>query len=245
MRTEKRNYLTSVIFRIDFDDPMKFSSDDIEKVKAKINDRLSEWEKKQMETIQVSMSSDEQKTVRIKNDYYEFTNEGKSEIVHIDENFLWFDIKKYKDFKYFKKLIEDVLNILDFKGKSKRLGLRDINQITIDEGDPFDWKGWININLINGFDFVDKKDSLARTIGIISYNFNDFVMKFQYGMYNSEFPNTISKREFVLDYDCSTKESRDMIETLDLFDKMHELVEEKFYNSIDIELKNQIEVSPS
>ena len=92
---------------------------------------------------------------------------------------------------------------------------------------------------------MDKKDSLARTIGIISYNFNDFVMKFQYGMYNSEFPNTISKREFVLDYDCSTKESRDMIETLDLFDKMHELVEEKFYNSIDIELKNQIEVSPS
>ena len=124
------------------------------------------------------------------------------------------------------------------------MGLRYINQITIDEGSPFDWKGWVKANLITGLEFVDKKESLARSMGIITYIFDDFKMKFQYGMYNSEFPNPISKREFVLDYDCSTKEPRDLGESLDLLDRMHDLIKEKFRESIDTEFEKQIGEAP-
>ncbi len=38
---------------------------------------------------------------------------------------------------------------------------------------------------------------------ILNDNENNINTKFQYGFANSEFPNQISKREFILDYDCS------------------------------------------
>ena len=244
MDKETRNYLTSVIFRIDFADPIKSLQDNIDKVKTKIEDRLSELNRGQVEMVEVAMGAEEQRTTRKKSDFFEFKNKEKSERVHIEQDSIFFDVKKYEDFKYFQTLISDVLTELNLKGNSSRLGLRYINQITIDEGSPFDWKGWVKANLITGLEFVDKKESLARSMGIITYIFDDFKMKFQYGMYNSEFPNPISKREFVLDYDCSTKEPRDLGESLDLLDRMHDLIKEKFRESIDTEFEKQVGEAP-
>ena len=244
MNKETRNYLTTVIFRIDSADPIKLLPDNIEKVKTKIEDRLSELNKGQLEMIEVAMGPEEQRTIRKKSDVFDFKNKEENEQVHIEQNAIFFEVKKYKDFKYFRTLISDVLTELNLKGNSSRLGLRYINQITIGEGDPFDWKGWVNANLITGLKFVDKKEFLARSMGIITYIFDDLEMKFQYGMYNSEFPNPISKREFVLDYDCATKEPRDLGESLDLLDRMHDLIKEKFRECIDIEFEKQIEEAP-
>jgi len=244
MDKETRNYLTGVIFKIDFADPIKLLPDNIEKVQTKIKDRLSELDKGKLEMIEVVMGAEEQRTIRKKSDVFKFINKGKSERVQIEQNAISFEVKNYKDFEYFRTLISDVLTEFNLKGNSGRLGLRYINQITIGEGNPFDWKGWVNANLITGLEFVDKKELLARSMGIITYIFDDFNIKFQYGMYNSEFPNPISKREFVLDYDCTTKEPRDLGESIDLLDRMHDLIKEKFEGSIDIEFRKQIGEAP-
>ena len=60
MDKETRNYLTSVIFRIDFADPIKSLQDNIDKVKTRIEDRLSELNRGQVEMVEVAMGAEEQ-----------------------------------------------------------------------------------------------------------------------------------------------------------------------------------------
>jgi len=237
----RKNFLTKVLFRIDFSEPMKIPSETIDEVKTKIQDRLPKFNKGLVETIEVIMGPDEQRTVRKKREVFDFKNEDETEWIHIEDTAVWLEVSKYSTFNHFERLINDVLTVLSLKGKSARLGLRYINQITINEGDPFDWKGWINSNLLNPIEFVNNKETLARVMGVIIYNLDEYQMKFQYGMYNSEFPNPIAKREFVLDYDCSTKEPRDYNETLNLLNIMHDLIKGKFKESIGSEIKKIIE----
>ena len=65
-------------------------------------------------------------------------------------------------------------------------------------------------------------------------------MNFNYGLYNSEFPNKISRKDFVLDYDCYTAniEKKDSYEYLN---KFHEKINEEFEKSIEEGLRKEME----
>lgn len=39
----------------------------------------------------------------------------------------------------------------------------------------------------------------------IILNYDDYTMNFNFGLFNSEFPAKISRKEFALDYDCYTE----------------------------------------
>lgn len=242
MPEANKNFLTKVIFKIDFAEPRKILVEDIEQVKEKLKDRLPKFNKSQLEMIEVVMGPNEPGTRRKKVDAYDFLNENESEKIHIDHKTLWLEVSKYSDFDYFQRLITDALSVLNLQGNSSRLGLRYINQIEINEGNPFDWNGWINSNLIKSLEF-GTKETLAQHLGVITYILDDFQIRFQYGMYNSEFPNPISKREYVLDYDCFTREPHDYAETMDLLRRMHDLIEDKFNESIDTEMQKIIGVN--
>lgn len=235
------NFLTKVVFKIDFEERKKIPIDYLRKAKEKIKDELPKYNEGQLETVEVMMGANEQKTIRRRSETFDFKNEQETEWIHIDENAIWIEVSKYLSFERFRKLIKTVIDELNLEGNSARLGLRYINQITLNEGNPFDWENWINSNLFKSLEFVSEKKTLARCMGTIVYNYDDFLMKFQYGMYNSEFPNPISKREFVLDYDCYTKEPRDFNETFTLLNNMHNLVKIKFKESIGSKIKEIIE----
>ena len=241
MADRKNNFLTKVIFRIDFEERRRIPITSIENLEEKIKDDLPKYNKGQSEIIEVIMGTNEQRTIRKPMNIYDFKNEEETEWVHIGEDAIWIEISKYLSFEHFKRLIKTVIDELNLEGNGKRFGLRYINQITLNEGNPFNWENWINPNLFKSLEFVSEKKTLARYMGVIAYNYDDFLMKFQYGMYNSEFPNPISKREFVLDYDCYTKEPHDFNETFTLLDHMHELVKEKFNYSVGSEIKKIIE----
>jgi len=118
------------------------------------------------------------------------------------------------------------------------LGLRYINELNIKEGSPFDWEGWVNATLIKSLEFYNT-ERLARSMGVMNYIFDDFKLIFKYEMYNSEFPNPISKKEFVLDFECVTKEPCEIDDPLDLLDKMHDFINEIFKESIGTEFERQ------
>lgn len=238
MATETKNYLTAVIFRIDFTDPVKVLPKTIERVKTEIQDRLNEFHKGELETIAVEMGPEEQKTIRKKSDFFDFTNNEKSERLRISQNNISFEVKEYKNYEYFRILIGDVLTEFNLKGNIKRLGLRYINELNIKEGSPFDWEGWVNATLIKSLEFYNT-ERLARSMGVMNYIFDDFKLIFKYEMYNSEFPNPISKKEFVLDFECVTKEPCEIDDPLDLLDKMHDFINEIFKESIGTEFERQ------
>jgi len=69
-------------------------------------------------------------------------------------------------------------------------------------------------------------------MGVLEFNTPDYFIRFQYGWFNSEYPNPIARKEFLLDYDCSSTNEKNfssgLISQIDIF---HDAIKEIFKNS--------------
>jgi uncharacterized protein (TIGR04255 family) len=65
-------------------------------------------------------------------------------------------------------------------------------------------------------------------------------MRFQYGLFNSEYPNPIAKREFALDYDCFLQSEMAFSEVPGYLTKFHDEIEKLFRESVTEELLKSI-----
>jgi len=233
MSKYKRDYLTNVICRIDFIDRLNFSTDQINRLKDDISEDFPNMKDIDVSSIEFMMSSEEDRTIRKKGKVYEFAHEGN--LVRIEPEVLVFEFKQYTGFDQFRKLVKKVLDSLDLSNNSvriKSMGLRYINQIRLNEGDPFDWSGLIVDSLAPNTVYIENKNVLSRSLGLVELVYDDFYVRFQYGMFNSEHPNPIARKEFVLDFDCYTKDEQDLSDVLTLLDRFHEKIKEMFECSI-------------
>ena len=243
MSKYKRDYLTNVICKIDFIDRLNFSTDQINRLRDDISEDFPDMKDMDVSFIEVMMGPEEERTIRKKGKVYEFAHEGK--LVRIEPEFLVFEFKQYTGFDQFGKLVKKVLNSLDSSNNSvgsKWMGLRYINQIHLDEGDPFDWSGLIVDSLVPNNVYTEDKNVLSRSLGLVELTYDDFYVRFQYGMFNSEQPNPIARKEFVLDFDCYTKDEQDISDVLTLLDRFHEKIKEMFECSILDDLRQIMEV---
>ncbi len=84
-----------------------------------------------------------------------------------------------------------------------RVGLRYVNEITFDEGAALDWDGMIDPDLVtavkagllNGL-------RMTRSIHQLMAVRDDVSVTLIYGINNPDFPNPVSRRQFLLDLDC-------------------------------------------
>ena len=82
------------------------------------------------------------------------------------------------------------------------------------------------------------QDSICRSMHQLHLKRQEFKIIFQFGMFNSEFPNTIAKKEFILDYDCIGEEEYEPGTILDQFEKYNDAIYELFEQSIGNVLRN-------
>lgn len=239
----KKGYLTNVICRIDFINRLNFSTDQINRLKNDISEDFPNMKDMDVSFIEVMMSSEEDRTIRKKGKVYEFAHDDK--LVRIEPECLVFEFKQYTGFDQFRELVKKVLNslgLLNNSVRSKRMGLRYINQIRLDEGDPFDWNGLIVDSLVPNTAYTKDKNVLSRSLGWVDLTYNDFYVRFYYGMFNSEHPNPIARKEFVLDFDCYTEDEQDLSDVSTLLDRFHEKIKEMFECSILDDLRQIMEV---
>lgn len=177
---------------------------------------------------------------------YRFEDENQKKLLMLeplkDINLVLKVYKNSNDLKDIIKLIIDA--IIDVYGdiKIKRTGLRYINDINIIEGNPFDWSPFINHSLISCLNFLSEDDRLARSMGIIELNREDHKVLFQFGMYNPEYPNSIAKKVFVLDYDCYTTDELNASEIIKIIEILQQDEEELFERSIEEGLREKMGV---
>ena len=97
------------------------------------------------------------------------------------------------------------------------------------------WNNYINDLLIGSLKFaIDKKKSIARAMGQIVFKEENSNINFNYGIWNSNYPNEVNEKIFVLDYDGYSKFPLD-VESLNLSDIVKEhnkKIEDLFENSI-------------
>lgn len=245
MTSSKKNYLENVILRFDFKDEVIIPDEIITKV---VDSFSSQFIHESLERLDVNIILDQGK-LSAKNKViktHEFNDKSGFKI-SLEPRFISFNTQNYSGYKEFMNIVKSFIALLQIGNEElKRLGLRYINHIKITEGDPYNWDGFIITELTQIKNFVnsDEIKYLTRNMGDIWFKKTvedlDFSMHFIYGWANSEFPNPIAKKEFVLDYDCYTENEFNINETSKYIDIFHSEIKKMFTNSIDSELKKEM-----
>ena len=74
-------------------------------------------------------------------------------------------------------------------------------------------------------------------MNLSEFSFDHSLLRFQYGMFNSEYPNPIAKKKFILDYDLYTNEEIDIDSIKDEVHSYNDKITECFENSIGDKLR--------
>ena len=130
----------------------------------------------------------------------------------------------------------DLFNDIDLIIKAlKELSVENINLITlryINEITPKskikNWDDWINLKLHN-FEFQPKNSNIIRSLSMAEYRIDEYNLIFQYGQFNLNYPSTIIRDDFVLDYSCSYNYLESINNIKDHVINMNEIIHD-FYN---------------
>lgn len=197
-------FLTQVIFQANFQiDALRENIDSslTELCKDKTGAHLSELKNTNINILQAPA----QRIVTTLNSRWVF--QGKFLHIIIQNDILQIINLKYINHSEFHNTIDEIFNKIKeiYKPIFTRIALRYVNNVSFTEGSTFDFNHLINNSLLQST-LEYKEFGLTRSIGVINiYNDQENInTTFTYGFVNPEFPNKISKRDFILDYDCFT-----------------------------------------
>ncbi len=230
-----RNFLKNVIFRVDFLGEIQLSQQAVESFRRIVSDYFPEVEIRERISMEMTMDQIQKTTREKRTKVFFFHNSATNNSITLEPDAVALDIRKYDNYNEFRRLVQKIIQNLETENpsaKASRVGLRYINQIILNEGHPLDWTGLIKDPLLSSINFIEQQNELSRYIGIIELNRLEYSIKFQYGWFNSEYPNPIAKKEFLLDYDCYSKNEIELSSILSQVDEYHTAIKELFKYSI-------------
>ena len=173
-----------------------------------------------------------------------FTDSEKTKKLIFSEKYLIVEIYQYTVFDDLLKYVDEILENIDCDIAIRRMGLRYINNYEFKEKRIFSFNKYFNKDLLS-FSFMAKLDSNIlpkRALNIQEYAYEENNIKFQYGLYNPEFPAPIKKKAFVLDYDGYYQGLIDDKKAiLPKFKELHRLIQYFFEKSITDKMKDEMD----
>ncbi len=237
MAKYKKNYLTDVIFKIDFPP-----------IATLIDKSISvDFEEKIMKDLPLKELIPQFFVTMEKKDgnfnakegqqmVWKYKSQDEKKFVEVKSECLVVVLKEYEDFSVFKDFVFKISNFF-FEAYDidliNRLGLRYIDRIILEEENIYDWKEYINGDLIKNLDFISEKKQIKRAVQILEVSpEQDTDLRFKYGIFNSWYPNDLLKKEFFLDCDCYTKIQFPKAEIENKLNKFNKIASEYFEKSI-------------
>lgn len=216
----KKNFITNVVFKVNFPKILNLSEQkppiQLQKIFSEKFPRVDIKKIPYVDTrIMKDSTLDIKGTTKI---LWIFLDREKIKKVEIEQDALSIEYLKYENFtEFFQTIKFTYKNFIDLYNIKiiNRLGLRYINQIKLETGNPLSWDNFINQYLFSiSKNFVKEKDrdNISRSMHFLEVNDEEYKLRFQFGMHNSEYPNPISRKEFILDYDCISKEEMEVEE---------------------------------
>jgi len=204
-----RNFLTNVVVRVDFPNPLQTDSLSPHLTKV-ILKSFPISEPKKMVHVEAKFKLGPHKEMEFKADEetieWNYWGMNREKRLIINKDFLSITyIKWYKSFDDLKSEFLTIVNKLFevFKDiQINRLGLRYINEINLEETDPLNWEKYLDNNLLSIFNIAEDKETIARGFNNLVLNYGNMILEFNCGMPNPDFPATIRKKIFILDYDA-------------------------------------------
>ncbi|MCK4377672.1 MAG: TIGR04255 family protein [Actinomycetia bacterium] len=241
----KNNYLSKVIIRIDFLSPIKKIENELPPQISKIikfNYPVAEPKKVVAEQKTISKDGKIKVFIDEKTEWHFYGKEREKELVIIPTA-IFVNYLKYTSYEELKREFQEVLNKyfeLFNEAQVSRLGLRYINDISLNENNPLDWGTYLKKDISCLSNFIQEKQSLSRVFSTIEMNYGDFNLRFQFGLFNSDFPAPIKKKSYLLDFDAYYQGLQDQNQVMPNLDKYHTKIQELFEFSITDKLREKL-----
>lgn len=248
MAKYEKNFLTNVIVRVDFPNPIKVHESlppDLSKTILELFP-ISESKKMIGRTIKftgenVEIEGDKKSTE------WNFFGKNREKQLVITPILLYIKYNKYESYNSLKSdfisVIEKMFEVFP-DIQITRLGLRYINEISLlDQNDPLNWTECLNEKLLSPFEVAEDKSTIARCINNLILNQGDMILNFRYGMHNPDMPAQIKKKLFILDYDAYNTNLQDVSEIRDDLEKFHGIIVNLFESHIKDRLRTIMHVT--
>jgi len=177
---------------------------------------------------------------------WEFFNKDRTKKVFIDSNFIFVEYYKYKHFRELHDDMSLIFNTFIEQYPVKiinRIGLRYINEIHLPSGKPLDWIDLIHPSFHNiTNEFIEESDKLIRLMHLLEIKEEKSTLRFSFGLFNSEYPSPIARKEFILDYDCSLQEEMEISGLFSIGKDFNNIIHKWFERSILEGLRDIMEV---
>ncbi len=239
----KRDFLSSVIARVDLINPIEIFNKQVPKALADLilrNYPIMEPKKAFTQELKISPQGAVDKVKRTELQEWHFHGKNREKTLTLTPTSI---IMSYKKFNTYRQMRNEFFEIIELFFKlfnealGSRLGLRYINEISLLDDDPFSWNGYINQKLLGLFSVCENNNSLSRIFHNLEYNYGDYNLKFQFGMHNPDYPATIAKKIFILDYDAYYMGAQEKDEILNNLDKFHSKIQQLFEYCVDDKLR--------
>lgn len=246
----ERNYLTSVIARIDFSPTFPVQQEKPPELPEAIRDQypLSEFhlaDQPQVSVANMEQGAEARFSVQRQLKWQFHTND-RSSYLEIAETSLLINFSVYE---HFEQLLEAFLPVLEHvlgqlsDVQIGRVGLRYIDTFDFhDEPSPLDWSRYLVPELTAGISLVDDATTLSRAFNVLELNYGDGTnLRFQYGMPNPDYPHQIKRNFFVLDHDAyAANQELDADDVSGFLDRFHKTINSSFEQIITEELRKKM-----
>jgi uncharacterized protein (TIGR04255 family) len=242
----KRNYLTSVVVRVDFVSPLEGADTQFPKELAEIiMVKFPIPESTDVVLQDVKITSEGMAIGQSKWKRWDFFSRDKTKFARLERQCF---LVQYKSYESFDVLKDDFLPLLKSLEETfpeatiSRLGLRYIDTIEIDEPSPLDWDKWIDPKLLGVLAVPRGCDIqlIARAFQRLEFNYDDMSLNFQYGMYNPDYPAPIRRKQFTLDTDAFCTGLLKKEEIPERLEEFHSRIKELFEDCITEALRDKM-----
>ncbi|WP_423933713.1 TIGR04255 family protein, partial [Chlorobium sp.] len=211
-RILEHNAINKFILKIDVIKQDGYTGSETANYMINFFDRL---EKREVLNISVNLKQDASAHEISDHKTYEYVliSEDSGTVMTFSDthNIIWIECTKYKDNSAYKDIIRNLTYVLrknNINIKSKRIGLRYINK--------FDCENYKKISSIYGsrlsriLKLMLCGENQSRIIGVEDYNYDDYKIRLQYGIYNKFYPAKIATYDLLLDIDCYIENTSDI-----------------------------------
>ncbi len=240
----ERNFLTEVIFRIDFVNPIKV--DDF--AKENLNDlrRFFPFYSPIDTThnnIEINIDENGNKTVERDQKILRkqiFFKEPRIAQMEISANALSISYSSYSNFDSLRTDIEGVLDLLMKTPNITigRTGLRYINIFENKRPGRINWSTYITPNMLPSEQWNDFK--VLQHMSALHIKQDACLVKIQYGLFNGEIPNERIKDAYVLDIDAYSEKMCDLSAVKESIPKWNDTISEIFELTITDRMREKL-----
>jgi uncharacterized protein (TIGR04255 family) len=229
------SFLKEVIFRVDFPTPLNNLTESVSKDLSKAILRsfpIFEPHTVHAQDVQINHDGVTTSSEEIKTWIYHGAEREKSLV--LDYQSVTMSIKRYNSYEAAFSEYKLILEAIFQENKdlfSSRIGVRYINSIDLDKGNPLEWNEYIDESILGVFSFHSTKN-ISRAFHILEFNFDGQSLKCQFGIPNPDYPAVIKRKQFVLDLDSYFTGVFELNDICDSIESCHQKIQEFFEKSI-------------